>query len=76
MRIILSSIEVRGGMGPDYWVATLRNGLAVEISDEGINVYATAADALGGKEPINSLVFPEPLTVPAFGEDPQPSTLN
>lgn len=68
MRIILSSIEVRGGMGPDYLVATLRNGLAVEISDEGINVYASAADALGGK-PIQSLTFPEPL-------NPQHSTLD
>lgn len=39
---VVSHVDNRGGLtGPDYALVVLRNGVVLEVGDEGLNVYAS-----------------------------------
>ena len=57
--VIVESANLPGLAGPDIGVVNLRNGLLIEIGDEGLNVYSSEGAYVEGEAPKQRLVFEE-----------------
>ncbi len=67
----------RGCSGPDFAIVKLRNGVLLEIGDEGINAYQTREAFLGGQAVPLGLTFnfaPSPIPQSAI-RTPQLTTV-